>query len=897
MSNRRRRLRTLNEMYGNPSIEELREELRKRREYRDNIRAIRSSPQRLFDALNSRSKKDAEGLPRPSNKTRSLLDTISKRSEPSRGFSEAEKAAIMLERGKEAAEKAERNWNMRNRPSSQAGSKGWDEFLPNQPKLQAKARERAIERAERKKEKHAGNEAMAGLFRKHALDEEGNIDPEKLAAAPYPVRAWYEKHRVVSGETKERRGGVQGSDWYESLKPSAKKRYDRLVKISHFGTKGRGLVVPHPTSEGHFILVDEDGDRIENPDLHGRMEKLRQIEGNQRRIDENPEYYEKAFQRRRDRERTMDARREMRRGNRHKAIAINMNLPMDHPAVIDAVKGVLHNTKPYGREGMSDAPSDSASYWAAYYGLGEGEGGGGGGRGSGSPPAYKPPESFRREWKPTNPEEMLAFEQVGMARDKMLAIDQAIAEASGPEGNPRLVTALQGQRLMAKEDFDKASERFREVGMSGTPMIPQQGGVPGVTPWVQPQQREDIRGKDFSGEWDHRYGGGDPTSAWAQLSPAQGGAGSKLHELYKGWSDWMSPEERAALAEAEAEARRQRQAERERQAQQANQAQQQAPGVQSPGLGPGAGQGLSPPQRPMEGPPEPPAPGQQLPSPPTGAYSGDMTNASPEQLAQQRRATEQGAVPVQTTAGKESWVQSKRAEYRPVSQGKNPQELMANPSMIEPYQPRMGESGQWEWEPVDRDQWWQDYNFDNQFGTQLWDIKNRLDSEALANSNQRQDQAWYDTFMMQARQVVVPGYLPQGQTLEENPQVLDEVDSQIHRWGDRHMTSSSYWNSNSPSVTRGRSFEEPPPSAWGTMGDSIQAGMGWGGKEDDWSSVRNPKRGPPWSMERFGNMLEYGWDVFRRPIEGAFETTFGSNSPQHQRRKRNFESGMESFNR
>ena len=894
MSERDRKLDALKEMYGNPSVEELEEELRERREYRENIRAIRSAPQRLFDAMNARKEAlQEEELPMPSRRTKSLLDTISQRSEPSDGFSAADRAAITIERGKDSADKAERNWHMRNRPGEQAGSKGWDEYLPDHPKLQARARERAIQRAELAREKHKGSEAMAGLFREHALDEDGNIDPERLAAAPYPVRAWYEKHRVVSGVTKERQGGVRGSDWYETLGASAKRRYDRLVKVSHFGTRGRAMVAPHPTNEGYFILIDEDGDRIENPDLHGRMDKIRRREQNQRNIDENPEYYAKAFQRRRDRERTLDARREMRRGNRHKAISINMNLPMDHPAVIDAVRHPTHGM-PKGRYwqgnpnrpiALTGGPSDSAAYWADYYDPGEVQGGrGGSGRGSSSS-QYKPPESYRRPWEPASPGEAVVQQGVTNSLDKIKAIDAALLE----ETDPLRKQSLEGQRVQAQEEYRQATVEFERRGMEGTPRIPPQGGgAPGVSSWGPPPQREDIRGKNFFGHYDHRYGGGDPTDAWAQLSPAQDGAGSDLHEQYKDWTNWLSPEERAALAEAEAEALRERQAQRQAEQAQQQGAQQQA--QQSPGgtFDPGAGQGLSPPRRPMEGTPEPPQPGQRPPDPPTGAYQGDVQDVTPSKMVTDGRSREipeaELPPPPPVSQGQQQWATAKRNEFRPVGQGKDPGQLMANPSMIEPYQPTMSQSGRWQWEQVSKDQWWKDYSFDKNFGLQLWDIKNGLDSQNLSAGG-RQDKVWYSMFMQQARKVVAPHYTPQGG--EARPEIITEIDHQIHRWGDRHMTSSSYWNSNSPSVLRGRKFDEPPVTLPGALVDQTQSVMGWGGPKDDWSSVRHPYRGKPGSLDRFGNMLEFGWDVLRRPFEGVGETIFNSDTKQHERRKRN----------
>lgn len=878
-------------------IERLEEELRKRRRAQN-----RSSPRNLIERMKeSIAKKDDPVSP----ETGSLLSRILKITAPREELSESHRAAIAMERGYESAEKAKRNWSMRNRPESKEGSAGWDSFLPDHPELQAKARARAIKRAQLAKEKHTANNVMADQFKAQVLDAEGNIDAERLASADYPIRAWYEKNRVISGEGREMQGGVIGSDWYESLSPIEKRRYDRLVKISHFGTRGRSMVVPHPTSEGHFILVDHKGDRVENPDFHGRMDKVRRMERNQRNIDENPEYYEKAFQRRRDRERHMDARREMRRGNRHKAISINMNLPMDHPAVIDAVMGKAHSM-PKGRYwrgnpnlpgALTGGPSDSAAYWADYYDTGVDEDDDSDSR---SAKTYKDvlaatKPTPRREYAPTNPEELNVYQGVVRADAALKDAQAAYRKAGENPLTPAQHAEYKQDIQLAEMKLQEAEKEFKAKGYTTTP-TPQ---VPGMSSWPSPPERkEDIRGKNFFGHYDHKYGGGDPTSAWHQLSPAQGGAGSDVHALYKDWKDWVSPEERAALAEAEAEAERRRRERRMQQMeQQSNLAQEQV----APQEGPSPEQGLSPPQR-NEIEPQVQAqqqtPAQAQPQQ-QGTYDGAVSEAPLEELAQSQRAQDAGLLTPgmpEVSQAKQNWVVSKRADYRPIAGGDQEtiNQNINDPSLIKPYQPMVSSDGSMQWEPVSQEQYRKDAAFDAAVGPQLWDLKNQLDSTDLRNpeapfafsyegmASNNQGRNWYLTFMQQARPIVAQYYLG-GQGTEEQPippEALNQIDTMIFRWGDRHLTGSSNWRMNSPSMVRGREVipDENPGLGSGIM-DSVNAITGW-------DRVRPQARGPRLSKERLGSVLENAWDYIRLPFETAGEYTGIIESDPERARER-----------
>ena len=348
-------------------------------------------------------------------------------------------------------------------------------------------------------------------------DSEGNLDKDRMEGAPYGVKAWVETKRVLSGQ-----GGTEGprgeshTDWEGN-----NTRRDRLVKISHFNTSGQ--VVPHPTREGEFILVGKDGSQIQ--DMSGpwgednRLGKAERIERNVDRMITQPGRYAGAIKGATDRRRRIEGQREIRRGNRHGGIAMIMNLPMDHPAVLDKVKGEEH-TAALGLKtkfrNIRTGPSPSAGSWASYFAPQPT----GAGRGGSSSAARARPGDWHNTADAIN------------ARDaaKTAGLHLNDAEEKSRSGTPDeqraaldAIPGLSKRHKQAQNDLRNAELKYNRGGAPG------RGATAG-----QPAMTRDLRGVDMRGHFDKEF---LPVSAnpWQMLKGV-----SHTRRLQDDWDEWLA---------------------------------------------------------------------------------------------------------------------------------------------------------------------------------------------------------------------------------------------------------------------------------------------------------------------------------------------------------------------
>lgn len=716
------------------------------------------------------------------------------------------------------------------------------------------------ERITRDNATHAKNQRYSEYFRSNIIDPRtGQIDKEKLSDAPYDVRAWYETQQTIRGGGVERRGGGMHSDWDQDLTPAQRSRYERLVKKIHFGTKGRGglHVVPHPTQKGNFIAVDSKGRPVPSNkiDIHGRMSKAEQLEANKARVEAQPERYARARQIAGDRRRVVDARREFRRGNVHMGVSKMMNLPPDHPSVVDQVKRMQGNRSWFsGGRG----PSDSAAYYATYFGEGEQQRGG----------RFVPGQPAR-PYRPSTPQEQAAYDNYQGAKARAVYLDQQRqTAASGGQDT----SALDAEIMLHKNTLQKAEERFQREGGSGSQATEGR--------WVGPgggEQRADLRGQ-MPGHWDRMYVKGDDPWQESTTPGLHKPDGTGVHGLQRSYDEWEDPREVAR--------REQEQAANQTGAGAPQQPGPVAPQPQGPGVGPGgAGAGaenVDTTRIPV------PVDEQGRPREVTeldasqewdqledsgamtgmGLYEDNAPQDESESILRSGAAVPSAPVPERDKLARDG--DSPVKGYNPglgASAGYNPETGSYDASRVQPYQPVVdNQTGEIRYEEVNEARAIRDHQFDQAKGKELYALYSRLSGRqwgkdqgaGMTGRGQGPAEEWYAAFMQQARQIT-SGVSP-AEWAKLPPEQKVQIDREIQRWGDRHLSANArnnrgnrednpqmgypsvYWDTMSPTLNRGRkpavSQPEEQPGFW----DNVATAR-------DWVTGNDPDVDRPWYQD------------------------------------------------
>ena len=672
-------------------------------------------------------------------------------------------------------------------------------------------------------EYHSHQEKMAKYFREEILDADGKIDDSKLAGAPYPVRAWFETQMVLMGKGKERKGGTKHSGWDETLEltGAAKNRYDRLVKIAHFGGKGNIFVVPDPVKEGNFIMVGKNGQRLDayEADRWGRTGVSDRMEQNQARMDANPIKHALARETAATRRRMADSAKEFRRGNVNIAEAKRQNLPPDHPDVVDAVQRRIGNR---GWFSSGRGPSDSAAYRVSYFGESEAD-------------LKIREEQYKRA----------GF--TGKPRDKMEAVlgnrlDVAITnlqnlEKSQAQGMPIDPTKIEQARVRVEQAEQNYLRYAPDTSADEVPT------------------RRDLRGT-MPGHWDPLYhrdtGHGFSPDAW-RLS---GRAGSKSHKRQMEWDSWEAPptEEEVEASEIEEPST----------VPMEDVADEIAPEPTGPGIAPDpvpaedeelpSDWSRGTPLDDKEGP---------FPRETTGPLAGtslyaDMTPSTEDEAVSSYIAGETG--PDDGTVSVDGLGEESADGYAPVGGGgeiDTEEQLDIAFSKAEPYQPIVNNKGERTLEKLDKSKFYEDHIFDLKHGKELWNLRNRMDSlgftpedfsitvkeGSVTAGSSTVSKKWFDTFLEQARKIVSPrGAL--GKKL--SPQERKKIDKQIMRWGDRHLSGYS---------KEGRTEGGRPSALWTAESPTLKRKR---------KPAMDLEGSNPWWSSPFG----YWWDTNKAAVEG-----------------------------